>query len=58
VAAQRGLSLNVEGLSLYEVLAGDPEIAQHLPPERLGELLRPEKALGAIDVLVDRVLKP
>ncbi len=53
-----GLSLNVEGLSLYEVLAGDPEIARHLPPERLGELLRPEKALGAIDALVDRVLKP
>ena len=34
-------------------LADDPEIAGHVD---LDEVLRPERALGAVDALVDRVL--
>jgi adenylosuccinate lyase len=52
-AAARG---NVEGLTLSNALAGDPEIAALLSPERLEALLRAELALGATDELVRRVL--
>jgi adenylosuccinate lyase len=52
-AAARGLQ---PAQTLRDALAGDPEIAALLSPERLGELLRPELALGAADELVRRVL--
>ena len=52
-AAARGL---VEGQTLNNALAADPEIARHLTTERIEELLRPEIALGSADELVDRVL--
>ena len=53
-AAARGRD---QGLPLREALEADPEIARHLPPERLDELLRPEAALGAAGHLVDQVLR-
>jgi adenylosuccinate lyase len=49
-AAARGM---VEGLTLQEALAGDPEIAGRID---LDAVLRPERALGAVDELVRRVL--
>jgi adenylosuccinate lyase len=45
-----------QGLPLLDALAAEPAIAEHLPAERLDELLRPEHALGAVDALIDRVL--
>lgn len=52
-AARRGRD---QRLPFHEALATDPEISAHLPAQRLEELLRPENALGAADVLVDRVV--
>jgi adenylosuccinate lyase len=52
-AARRG---HDAGQTFREALAGDPDIAVHLTPERLDGLLRPEAALGAACDLVDRVL--
>jgi adenylosuccinate lyase len=54
-AAARGF---VEGQTLNNALAGDPEIARHLSVERIEALLRPEIALGSAGELVDRVLGP
>ncbi len=44
------------GVSLAVALAADAEIAAQLPPDALGELLRPERALGAAGATVDAVL--
>ena len=44
------------GRPLAEALAGDPEIAAHLSPDALAEILRPERALGSAGPLVDAVL--
>lgn len=52
-ASARGLR---GGLTLNTALANDPEIARHLPAERLEGLMRPDLALGAADALVRRVL--
>jgi len=52
-AARRG---HDQDLPFREALATDPEISAHLPPDRLEAVLRPETALGAADVLVDRVI--
>jgi adenylosuccinate lyase len=52
-AAARG---SVEGQTLNNALAGDPEIARHLSVERIEALLQPEIALGSAGELVDRVL--
>ena len=51
--AQRGQE---RGLPLLDALAAEPAITEHLPAERLDELLRPESALGAVDALIDRVV--
>jgi adenylosuccinate lyase len=52
-AAARG---SVEGQTLNNALAGDPEIARHLSVKRIEALLQPEIALGSAGELVDRVL--
>jgi adenylosuccinate lyase len=52
-AAARG---HDRGLAFRDALAGDDEIAARLGPDRLDDLLRPEAALGATDILVDRVI--
>ena len=44
------------GITLVEALQADPDIARHLPPDRLAELLRPERALGSAQRLVDDVV--
>jgi adenylosuccinate lyase len=49
-AAARGIA---DGVSFREALAADPEI----PDLPLDELLRPERALGAVDRLIDGVLE-
>ena len=51
--AQRGQE---RGLPLLDALAAEPAITEHLPAERLDELLRPESALGAVDALIDRAV--
>jgi adenylosuccinate lyase len=51
-AAARGRE---RGVTLREALASEPEIADHVD---LDEALRPERALGAVDALIDRVLEP
>jgi adenylosuccinate lyase len=45
-----------EGLSLREALLADAGVTGHLGAEEIDELLRPERALGAVDALIDRVL--
>ena len=44
------------GISFAEALQADADIARHLPPERVAELLRPERALGSARRLVDEVV--
>ena len=44
------------GVPFREALRADPDIARHLPPDRLAELVRPERALGAAQRLVDDVV--
>jgi len=51
-AALRGQQ---QGLSLREALAAEPAIAEHLD---LDDVLRVERALGAVDALIDRALEP
>jgi adenylosuccinate lyase len=53
-AAARGIEA---GMTLEEALAADPEITAWIPAGELGELLRPERALGAVGAIVDGVLK-
>jgi 3-carboxy-cis,cis-muconate cycloisomerase len=43
-------------LHLSEVLAGNAEVAAHLTPERLRQLLDPEHYTGLAGAFVDRVL--
>jgi 3-carboxy-cis,cis-muconate cycloisomerase len=43
-------------LDLSEVLAGNADVAAHLPPERLRQLLDPEHYTGLAGAFVDRVL--
>jgi adenylosuccinate lyase len=52
-AAARG---HEAGVTLRDALASDPDIAAHLPADRLDAALRPENALGAAHDLVDRIL--
>ena len=52
-AAARG---HEAGLTLRDALSSDPDIAAHLPADRLDAALRPENALGAAHDLVDRIL--
>jgi adenylosuccinate lyase len=52
-AAARGVE---RGIAFREALADDPDVARHLTPDRLDALLQPEAALGAAEVLVDRVV--
>ena len=49
-AVERGRE---QGLTLHDALAAEPAIADHVD---LDELLRPERSLGAIDAIIDRVL--
>jgi adenylosuccinate lyase len=49
-AVERGRE---QGLTLRDALAAEPAIAEHVD---LDELLRPERSLGAIDAIIDRVL--
>jgi adenylosuccinate lyase len=53
-AAARGVA---QGMPLRDALLADPGIAVHLAAGDLDELLRPERSLGAIDELIDRVLR-
>jgi adenylosuccinate lyase len=50
-----GLTVD-DAQTLREALAADPEVAALLSSQRLEELLHPERALGAADELVRRVL--
>lgn len=43
------------GRSLAEAVTGDPEIAAHLSPDALAELMRPELSLGAAGAAIDDV---
>jgi adenylosuccinate lyase len=45
-----------EGVPFRDALLADPEIGTLLAPAAVDELLRPERALGATDELIDRVL--
>jgi adenylosuccinate lyase len=54
-AAARGLA---DGVPLRDALLAEPEVTVHLSPAALDDLLRPERALGASDALIDRVLNP
>lgn len=53
-AARRG---HDAGLTLREALLADAEISRHLDAAALDWLLRPERALGAVDELIDQVLR-
>jgi adenylosuccinate lyase len=52
-AAARGVA---EGVPLRDALLADPAVTAHLTPSDIEDLLRPERALGAIDELIDGVL--
>jgi adenylosuccinate lyase len=52
-AAARGAR---DGVTLREALLADPGVTAHVSPDELDALLRPERALGAVDALIDRVL--
>jgi adenylosuccinate lyase len=53
-AALRG---SQEGLTLGEALLADRDVSTHLDAAELDALLRPERALGAVDALIDRALE-
>ena len=53
-AALRGRD---EDISFRDALAAEPSIAEHLSSDQLDEAMRIERALGAVDVLIDRVLE-
>jgi adenylosuccinate lyase len=55
----RGVALRgrERGEPLLDALAAEPAVTEHLPADRLAELLRPERAVGAADAVVDRVLE-
>jgi 3-carboxy-cis,cis-muconate cycloisomerase len=46
-----------QGRGLQEVLAAEPAVTAHLPPERLAALLEPESYTGLAGAFVDRVLE-
>jgi adenylosuccinate lyase len=52
-AASRGVA---QGVPFGDALLADPEVATLLAPAALDQLLQPERALGAADALIDRVL--
>jgi adenylosuccinate lyase len=52
-AAERGAGT---GRTLRDTLLEDPAVAQHIGAAELDAALRPERALGAIDALIDRAL--
>lgn len=52
-AARRGLDADVP---LLDALAGDSAITEVLPIDELVELVAPERALGAVDALIDAVV--
>jgi adenylosuccinate lyase len=52
-AARRG---HEDGRPFRDALADDPEIAAHLAPERIDDLLEPASALGSATFLTDRIL--
>jgi adenylosuccinate lyase len=45
------------GLSLREALLAEPDVTAHLGADEIDALLAPERALGAVDALIDRVLE-
>jgi adenylosuccinate lyase len=53
-AATRGVA---EGVPFREALLADREVGSLLAPAAVDDLLRPERALGAVDALIDRVLR-
>jgi adenylosuccinate lyase len=53
-AAARGVA---EGVPFRDALLAAPAISQNLAPSDIDELLRPERAVGAIDQLIDGVLR-
>lgn len=53
-AARRG---HEGGLTLRDALLTDAEISRHLDAAALDRLLLPERALGAVDELIDQVLR-
>jgi len=60
-AAQRLLEAacrraQAEGRHLREVLADDPTVERHVPPDELERLLDPRRYVAAAEALVDRVL--
>ncbi|MDO8212355.1 adenylosuccinate lyase family protein [Conexibacter sp. CPCC 206217] len=46
------------GLTLRDALLADADVVRHLDAAALDELLRAQRALGAVDELIDRVLTP
>jgi adenylosuccinate lyase len=52
-AAARG---SRDGQSLREALLADADVTAHLGAQEIDELLRPERALRAVDALIDRAL--
>ena len=44
------------GRTLADAVSGDPAIAEHLSPDALAELMRPERGLGAAGAAIDDVL--
>jgi adenylosuccinate lyase len=52
-AAERGAGT---GRTLRDTLLEDPAVAEHISAAELDAALRPERALGAIDALIDRAL--
>lgn len=54
-AARRG---NEEGMTLRDALLADDAVMDHLDAGELDALLTPERALGAVDALIDRALEP
>jgi adenylosuccinate lyase len=53
-AAARGAA---QGVPLRDALLADPAVTEHLAADDIDELLRPERSLGAIDALIDQVLR-
>jgi adenylosuccinate lyase len=53
-AAARGVAA---GVPFRDALLADPEVGSLLAPAALDDLLRPERSLGAIDELIDRVIE-
>jgi adenylosuccinate lyase len=53
-AAARGVA---EGVPLRDALIADPAITEHLAAADIDALLRPERSVGAIDQLIERVLQ-